>query len=50
MSELKDVSQAARDARRRLEETLRMAREAEMELRSKMSLNVRYFRIALLSF
>lgn len=49
MNELNDVSQAARNARRRLEETLRLARDAEMDLRSKMSLNVRYFRIALTS-
>ena len=46
MKELNSVSQAARDARRRLEETLAMARDAELELRSKMGLNkiqVRYF-------
>ena len=39
MEELNGVSQAARDARRRLEETLAMARDVELELRSRMGLN-----------
>ncbi|KAF7977750.1 hypothetical protein HWV62_2838 [Athelia sp. TMB] len=39
MKELNGVSQAARDARRRLEETLAMARDVELELRKNMALN-----------
>lgn len=53
MIELNGVSQAARDARRRLEETLRIARDAELELRSKLGLKtiqVRQFSFLFLFF
>lgn len=53
MSELNGISQAARDARRRLEETLRIAHDTELELRSKIGLKaiqVRHFGWMLLFF